>query len=186
MNRTMSSHRCAGALLVALNLVGFWEGQWEPGLLPRVQEIARVLRKLRDGAADEELLGLTRDSDPREIDRAFRRLSLTLHPDRLGPVGGREAELAREAFVGVSAAHERLKQRSRRSRPVRSSVSTRVARVDLVQREPAGWIELAREAHRAIARGDRTRARAFALKALAASPPDPQRTELTAILSRVA
>jgi hypothetical protein len=178
--------RHAGALLVALNLIGFWEDQWEPGLLPRVREIARVLSKLREGVADEVLLGLGPLPEEREIDRAFRRLSLTLHPDRLGPLGGREAELARDAFTGVSAAHERLKRRSRRSRPVRGAAAVEVARVDLVRREPVGWAELAREAHRAASVGDRARARAFALKALAASPPDPQRVALTEILSKVA
>jgi hypothetical protein len=178
--------RHAGSLLVGLNLVGFWREQWEPGLLPRVKEVAAVLRKLDSRASDTELLGLGRDPSPEEIDRAFRRLSFVLHPDRLGPVGGSEADRSREAFVGISGAYERLRRRSRRERPVRGDDGVPLARVKLKQRQPDSWAGMLGAARRSLETGDCTRARAFAVKALALSPPPGARRELKSILTRAA
>jgi hypothetical protein len=178
--------RHAGSLLVGLNLVGFFGDQWEPGLLPRVREIAAVMRKLGQGASDVELLGLVRDPSPQEIDRAFRRLSFVLHPDRLGPVAGHEADRAREAFVGVSGAYERLRRRSRRERPVRGEDGVPLARVKLVKHRPDSWGGMLDAARRSLEAGDCSRARAFAVKALALSPPPGARRELLSILAKAA
>jgi hypothetical protein len=175
--------RRAGALLVALNLVGAFTGLWEPGLLPRATTALRVLRLLRSGADDHRLLGLPESASPAAVERAFAALCLELHPDRMTGAPAVEMDLAVEAFRGVVAARDRLR-RSRRSRPVRVPDGEPVAHVQVVPREAAGdWETLTREAHSCMARGERARAAAFALKALALSPPETLRVELSAIVS---
>jgi hypothetical protein len=175
--------RRAGALLVALNLVGAFAGEWEPGVLPRIGVAARVLRLLRAGAEDHRLLGLPADAEPPAVERAFAALCLELHPDRLRGAPAAEVELAVEAFRGVVAARDRLR-RSRRSRPVRVPDGEPLARVHVVRRTAGdGWETLTREAHACLLRGERPRAVAFALKALALSPPEAVRIELAGIVS---
>ncbi len=178
--------RRAGALLVALNLLGLWRDEWEIGLLPRLSAAVRVLRARRRGASDAELLGVSSDEPPQAADRAFRRLSLELHPDRAARLPDRERTMAAEAFRCVSAAYHR-QRRSRRARPVRFGAATSVAQVTLERRPaPDRWPELLAEARRLAALGELCRARTFALKALALSPPEEARLELTAIVSAAA
>lgn len=68
--------------------------------------MARVPDMSPDEAAD--VLGVRRDADLAEIDRAYRRLARELHPDRYvgRPVG--EATAASARFVQVARAHEVL------------------------------------------------------------------------------
>jgi limonene-1,2-epoxide hydrolase len=175
--------RRAGALIVALNLVGVFDADWKPGLLPRLTAALRVLERAAAGATDRELLGAACEDDPREEDRAFRKLTLELHPDRLRGLPLDEARMAEEAIRHVTAAYERLK-RSRRSPAVRGGDA--IARVNLVRRAPDGWAELLEITRSCFAVGDVPRARAFAVKALAMSPPPEARAELLAALTRAA
>ena len=175
--------RRAGALIVALNLVGAFDADWRPGLLPRLTAALRVVERARGGATDRELLGAELSEDPREEDRAFRRLTLELHPDRLRGLPADEAAMADEAFRLASAAYERLK-RSRRTPCVADGDA--LARVDLVHRPPHGWAEMLEIARRAARDGDAPLARAYALKALALSPPPEARAEIVALLTRAA
>ncbi len=177
--------RYAGALIVALNLLGVWDSEWEPGLLPRLTAAVKILRRLQASVNDFDLLGVVDDADPRVTDKAFRRLSLDLHPDRVSRLPESEAKMARTAFEGVASAYERIR-RSRRSRPVRTTSGEPVARIKLVKIRPSGWRELYAEAVRAHSAGNTVRARAFALKALAMSPPEDARARIMQIIARVA
>ena len=141
-----------------------------------------MLERAAAGATDRELLGASADDDPREEDRAFRKLSLALHPDRLLGLPPDELRMAEDAIRHVTAAYERLK-RSRRSRKVHGEA---LGRVNLVRRAPDGWAELLEITRSCLAVGDVPRARAFAFKAIAMSPPPPARAELLAVLTRAA
>jgi hypothetical protein len=174
--------RRAGALIVALNLVGAFDGEWRPGLLPRLTAALRVLERAASGATDRELLGAPMDDDPREEDRAFRKLTLELHPDRLRGLPSDEVRMAEEAIRLVTAAYERVK-RSRRSPAVHGDA---IGRVSLVRRAPEGFAELLEITRSCLAIGDVPRARAFALKALALSPPTQARAELLRALTHAA
>ncbi|MDD5307344.1 MAG: J domain-containing protein [Deltaproteobacteria bacterium] len=172
----------AGALVVALNLLGLWGQEWEPGFLPRVTDAVRVVRALRAGAPDHVLLRVAPDALEPEVDQAFRRLSLALHPDRLAGMPAADAALAGSAYASVSAAYDRLK-RSRRKRPVV------IGRVKVVRRAAPRRDDidsLLMAARSAQGRGDLARARSFAVKALALSPLSAVRVELLAIVSRAA
>ena len=177
--------RYAGALIVALNLLGVWGSEWEPGLLPRLTAAVKILRRLQSSANDFDLLGVADDSDPRVTDKAFRRLSLDLHPDRVSRLPESEVKMAQIAFEGAASAYERIRN-SRRSRPVRATSGEPLARVNLVKRRPSGWRELYTEAVRAHSAGNTVRARAFAIKTLAMSPPKDIRSEIMQIIARVA
>jgi hypothetical protein len=58
--------------------------------------------------------------------------------------------------------------------------------VNLVRRAPEGWTELLEITRSCLSIGDVPRARAFALKALAQSPPPAVRAELLTALTRAA
>jgi hypothetical protein len=174
----------AGALLVALNLLGAFEGHWQPGVLPRNNVATQLRRRVESACFDHELLGVDEDASTEEIDRAFRGLSLGLHPDRLIGLPEREIEESRRAFSCASDAHARLKN-SRRSRPVRASGSP-IGRIQTEKHHVPSWSPLVSEARMAKVRGELNRAKAFALKALALSPPDPIRIELLKIIKKAA
>jgi hypothetical protein len=175
--------RRAGALLVALNLVGAFDADWHPGLLPRLTTAIRVLERARAGAADRELLGAASGDDPREEDKAFRRLTLELHPDRLRGLPREEVEMAEEAFRLAGAAYDRLKRSRRSAAPVGVDA---IGRVELVRRPPSGWREMLEVARRCARDGDLPLSRAYALKALALSPSPEARAEIVSLLTRAA
>lgn len=54
------------------------------------------------------ILGVPRDADPAEVERAFRRLARELHPDRYAGRPADEATAAAARFVEVGRAHEVL------------------------------------------------------------------------------
>jgi hypothetical protein len=172
----------ASAVVVALNLLGVFEA-WRPGDLPRPSLVSRLSRMIRSAAPDHELFGVDADAPPREVDRAFRKLSLGLHPDRLAGTPGPEAERAKEAFVHLSRAHARLTRSRRASAAGRREA---VARADVASAGPDTWEGLLHRARAAADSGDVPGARRFAVKALALSPPGDAATELKALLRRVA
>jgi hypothetical protein len=172
----------ASAVVVALNLLGAFE-EWRPGDLPRPSLVSRLCRMIRNATPDHELFGVDADAPQREVDRAFRKLSLVLHPDRFMGMSGPEAERAKETFVHLSRAHARLR-RSRRSRSVGRREA--VARTDLASAGPDTLAGLVHCARVAADRGDISGARRFAVKALALSPPKDTAVELKALLRRVA
>jgi hypothetical protein len=173
----------AGAVVVALNLLGAFE-EWTPGDLPRITAVNQVYRMIQNARPDHELLGVSPGAPAREVDRAFRKLSLMLHPDRLTGLSETETQRAKDAFVQVSRAHERLK-RSRRSRPV-SCRSGFASASDGGGEMSAPWFALLEQTRTSEAEGDMVRARIFAVKTLALAPPGEVVSELKRILRRVA
>ena len=176
--------RHAGALIVALNLLGLFHEIWVPGDLPRVCSAARIMKKMSASCPDHELLGVDENATMEEVHRAFRKLSLELHPDRLVGLSKQETAKASAAFSDASAAYSRLK-RSRRSKTVsrRDNTATRITRSTQVADQ---WSALLAEARESQRRGNLGRAQAFALKALALSPPMETKHQLLSILRAVA
>lgn len=173
----------AGAMVMALNLVGAFEN-WAAGDLPRLCARADARRRVAEATDDFALLGVCPDASLEEVDRAFRKLSLSLHPDRFGPLPEAEAREAGEAFSEISAAHARLR-RSRRARGRR----WRSGSEGSVVIETSGaypWKSLLDEASRAAAAGDILRARRLAVKAMALQPPKPAVEALKQLLRSVA
>ena len=59
-----------------------------------------------------DLLGVTRDSDTREITKAYRKLALKWHPDRYQ--GHAQKEEAQKMFMKIAAGYEVLKDEESR------------------------------------------------------------------------
>ncbi|MCK9523272.1 MAG: J domain-containing protein [Proteobacteria bacterium] len=176
----------AAALLMALNVIGVWRDTWRPGELPRFIPAVRLLRAKALGATPLELLKLNPDASETEQDKAFRRLSFELHPDRLVHYAPREQVMAAQAFKVLSEAYHQIK-RSRRQRPVVvADAATPVARVALKKKMPDNWASLLVAARAAVEQGNVERAKAFALKALQHTPPPGAQREIAAILNRAA
>jgi hypothetical protein len=173
----------AGAVVVALNLLGAFE-EWSPGDLPRITAVNQVYRMIQNARPDHELLGVSPEAPARELDRAFRKLSLMLHPDRLTELSETETQRAKDAFIHVSRAHDRLK-RSRRSRPV-SRQSVFIYTSYRGGEMSAPWVALLEQTRIAEAEGDLSRARVFAVKTMALAPPGDVVIELKRILRWVA
>lgn len=180
----------AGALLVALNLLGVFEDDWAPGDLPRLGIVASMRRKLRLRCADHDLLGVDAGASQREIDRAFRKLSLELHPDRLSGLSAHDTLEAKDVFTEASAAYGRLKS-SRRRRPVQYTChnspsdlseggkNCEVSRGRAASQELKTLMRLVRDF---VEMGNTKRARLYAIKALALSPGASERSELLRII----
>ncbi|KAJ2939976.1 hypothetical protein O0L34_g6682 [Tuta absoluta] len=71
---------------------------------PTAEQVEAV-RRVKQGKNDYELLGVKQQSSLADVRKAFRRLTLLLHPDKNRAAG------AKEAFMLASEAAERLKQR---------------------------------------------------------------------------
>lgn len=168
----------AGALLIALNLLGVFGACWVPGDLPRIGAVAKMRRKLDNGCSDHEILGVDSDATSREIDIAFRKMSFDLHPDRLVAYPERDAVEAGQVFSEASAAYCRLKT-SRRKRPVRMSVAPGQRDPIRESRELDHLMTLVRDTLR---KGAPKMARVFAIKALALSPGADIKKELLQII----
>ncbi len=85
----------------------------------------------------------------------------------------------------VNTAYGRIAS-SRRSRAVISSEAQPIARIRLEKRRVDPWVPWLGKARRASARQEHSRAQAFAVKALAHSPPKGIKAELLRILTRAA
>ena len=59
-----------------------------------------------------DILGVDKDATAREIRKAYKKLALQLHPDKLGPNATAEQE---EAFIKLSEAYEVLSDPDRRA-----------------------------------------------------------------------
>lgn len=175
--------RHAGALLVALNVLGLWQDTWTPGLLPRIKSAVAIMLRTKRGVDDFELLGIDSNHNSKELERTFRQLCLELHPDRLRGMSNDEATLAKDAFHTVTGAYERIKKRSRRTRSIRRTDNkAQLAKVTLVKARADRWQDLLRKAELATASGDNKRARALALKALGRTPSPDKKNRLIELL----
>jgi hypothetical protein len=173
--------RHAGALIVGLNLLGCFP-EWEPGDLPRIPAVSRLLRKMAGDLPPHDILGVSKDASKEEIDRAFRRLSFEIHPDRLGFVSEKEKQGAIKAFELLSAAHAQLKV-SRRSPEVRFKPQSPSSDLSSTQ---GPWIGHLNAAKTAESQGSRRQAQVSALRALSCSPPPDIAVELKRILQSCA
>lgn len=176
------SPRHAAALVMALNLLDCFDA-WQAGDLPRKQATAILQRKIVAGVSDHELLGISSDADDKTIDRAFRKLSFDLHPDRAIDLSMDERHRAEQRFRDITEAHARIK-RSRRARRVRHSAESKTE-VRVVRSNDA-WRLFFEQSQHAADTNDRFKTRAFALKALAASPPPDVVLKLKALIRSVA
>ncbi len=174
--------RYAGAWLVALNLMGVFP-DWSPGDLPRVSAASMILKKLKTGASAFELLGVLPDTSEKEIDRAFRKQSFNLHPDRFVYVSETERTDALTAFEAVSNAYNQLKN-SRRKSVVRTSTYTTHLEDDIFGNH--SWKNNLEAAEKAVAEGRGRQAAALALKALSMKPPQDAILIIKSILRRCA
>jgi hypothetical protein len=163
----------AAAMLTALNLLGVWRDTWKPGQLPRQHTAHRIQRLVSREADDYELLGLSPDADFSDVDRAFRRLSFELHPDRAQMQPEDTQAAISDAFTNVSAAYQRLKSQrhSRRKRPVVSRAPDTVL-----------WQQALAAAESALQQGNALLARKHAINGLLLNPPEFARNRLTTLL----
>lgn len=168
----------AGALLVALNVLGCFAG-WAPGDLPRISAVTQLLRKIRARKDSHQILGVSESASMAEIDRAFRKLSFELHPDRLSCFSFQERQEAMEAFESVTAAHAELKF-SRRSPKVRVTRTERKDAMSAYQTE--SWNASLSAARNFAAAGLHKQAATSVLRALSYSPPPGVVAELKQIL----
>ena len=163
----------AAAMLTALNLLGVWTDTWKPGDFPRMH-IAHRINRLADRDADDcEVLGLPQDASFADVDRAFRRLSFELHPDRTQTQPPELQSVIRDAFVTVSSAYQRLKsqRQSRRKRPV-------VTR----SRDTVLWQQALTAAESALQQGNIHLARKHAINGLLLNPPEFARNRFANLL----
>lgn len=88
-------------------------------------------------------LGVDRDADSAEIDRAYRRLARELHPDRYTGRPADEVRAASDRFIEVTRAHDVLLAAPRRPAPSARIVVERhpadAARPETAYRRPFGW-----------------------------------------------
>ncbi len=55
------------------------------------------------------VLEIAPDATDAEVKRAFRRLAVKFHPDKVGDLGASHKEAAKEQFIAVQAAYEQIK-----------------------------------------------------------------------------
>lgn len=55
------------------------------------------------------LLEISPDATDAEVKRAYRRLAIKFHPDKVGDLGAAHQEAAQEQFIAVQAAYEQIK-----------------------------------------------------------------------------
>ncbi|MBN2529373.1 MAG: J domain-containing protein [Deltaproteobacteria bacterium] len=167
----------AAALLTTLNLLGVWATDWRPGHLPRIHPAQRILKQLATIIDDYQLLGLPKDASPADVDKAFRRISFELHPDRNQGQSLEIRSVCDTAFGAVSAAYQRLKQQrtSRRKRPVvHRAADTRL------------WQDALTAAETALIQGQVQLARKHAIRGLLLNPPDFAKARFQTLLQQAA
>ncbi|MCU0662442.1 MAG: J domain-containing protein [Myxococcota bacterium] len=171
----------AAALLIALNLLCAFEDRWACADLPRCGAVRRLKAVVESRRPDHEILDVDPEAQEPELDLAYRRIALRLHPDRSGELPEAERRDAAETLARISEAYSRLKS-SRRSRRVRED-ATALGRVTLVRQAGHSWEPLVEQAQAAALAGSRERARTYALKAMSHNPPDHIKKWLIGILA---
>lgn len=96
--------------MLALALLLLQAGSWAEGASKGDDTYSsNSSRRFNDpGATFYDLLGVSRHSSQQEIKRVFRKLAITMHPDKLGPFESEEAEdRANAIFVKVWFRYQR-------------------------------------------------------------------------------
>ena len=57
-----------------------------------------------------QVLGVTRDADESTIKKAYRKLAMKYHPDKVSHLGEEFKKVAEEKFKKVNEAYERIKK----------------------------------------------------------------------------
>lgn len=66
--------------------------------------------KYRDVKKDYELLGLTPDADLNEIKKAYRKLALKYHPDKVSQLDEKAQQEAKEKFQAIQEAYDSIQK----------------------------------------------------------------------------
>lgn len=86
-------------------------GSFERQRLDPLDEIRRIIDDAQSKSA-EELLGVSDPSDGKAVEKAWKRLVLLLHPDKLQALGEGVRDMGAEALHEVHQAKEELRRRS--------------------------------------------------------------------------
>lgn len=165
----------AASLLTALNLLGLWSRDWRPGHLPTIQTVHRIIKRASHHGDDFQLLELQANASSAEVDRAFRRLSFELHPDRNRHRSETEQEQYRQAFEIISNAYQRLRRVSQSRRKSRVTTS-----------DTSLWQRALTAAETAFSQGNIRLAKKHAINGLSLHPPPFARTRFTTLLKMAA
>ena len=57
-----------------------------------------------------DILGVSKTASPEEVKKAYRRMAMKYHPDKVAPLGEEVQKSAQEKFRSVNEAYETIKK----------------------------------------------------------------------------